>query len=60
MDLLILVLVVALIGFVVYVITTKVQMPPGWAATIQVLALIVVVLWLLSHFVTLPNVLPRR
>ena len=60
MDLLILVLVVALIGFVVYVITTKIQMPPGWAATIQVLALIVVVLWLLSHFVTLPNVLPRR
>jgi hypothetical protein len=60
MDLLILVLVAALIGFVVYVITTRVQMPPGWATTIQVLALIVVVLWLLSHFVTLPNVLPRR
>jgi hypothetical protein len=60
MDLLILVLVVALIGFVVYVITTKIQMPPGWAATIQLLALIVIVLWLLSHFVTLPNVLPRR
>jgi len=60
MDLLILVLVVALIGFVVYVITTKIQMPPYWAATIQLLALIVIVLWLLSHFVTLPNVLPRR
>ena len=62
MDLVILVLVVALIGFLVYVITTKVQMPPGWATTIQLLALIVLVLvlWILSHFVVLPNVLPRR
>lgn len=60
MDLLILVLVVALIGFVIYIITTKIQMPPGWATTIQVLALIVIVLWLLSHFVSLPNVLPRK
>jgi hypothetical protein len=60
MDLLILVLVVALIGFVVYIITTRIQMPPGWATTIQVLALVVIVLWLLSHFVSVPNVLPRR
>lgn len=60
MDLVVLVLVVALIGFLVYVITTKVQMPPGWATTIQLLALIVIVLWVLSHFVALPNVLPHR
>jgi len=60
MDLIVLVLVVALVGFLVYVITTKVPMPPGWATTIQVLALIVLVLWLLSHFVNLPNVLPGR
>jgi len=34
MDLIIFVLVVALIGFLVYVITTKIPMPPGWATTI--------------------------
>jgi alpha-D-ribose 1-methylphosphonate 5-phosphate C-P lyase len=60
MDLVLLVLVVALIGFLVYIITTKVPMPAGWATTIQVLALVVVVVWLLSHFVMVPNVLPRR
>jgi len=60
MDLVLLVLVVALVGFLVYVITTKVQMPPGWATTIQVFTLIVLLLWLVSHFVVLPNVLPRR
>ena len=59
MDLVILVLVVALIGFLVYIITTKVPMPPHWAAVIQVLALIVLVLYVLSHFVALPNVLRR-
>lgn len=59
MDLVILVLVVALIGFLVYVITTKVPMPSGWATTIQVLALVVVVVWILSHLIALPNVLSR-
>jgi len=59
MDLVILVLVVALIGFLVYIITTKVPMPSGWATTLQVLALVVVVVWLLSHFVAIPNVLRR-
>lgn len=59
MDLIFLVLIVALIGFLVYVITTKVPMPPGWATAIQVLALIVIVLYILSRFVNLPNVLPR-
>jgi hypothetical protein len=59
MDLVILVLVVALIGFLVYIITTKVPMPPYWAGTIQLLALIVLILYVLSHFVRLPNVLTR-
>ena len=59
MDLIILVLVVAVIGFLVYLITTKVPMPPYWATTIQVVALIVIILFLLSRFVNLPNVLPR-
>lgn len=57
MDLVILVLVVALIGFLVYVITTQVPMPPYWARVIQLLALLVLVLWVLSHVVRLPNVL---
>jgi hypothetical protein len=59
MDLIMLVLVMAVIGFLVYIITTKIPMPPGWATAIQVLALIVIVLFLLSRFVKLPNVLPH-
>ena len=59
MDLVILVLVVALIGFLVWLITTKVPMPSGWATTIQVVALVLVVVWLISHFLAVPNVLPR-
>lgn len=59
MDLILLVLVVALIGFLVYVVTIKIPMPPGWATAIQVLALIVIILYLVTRFVSLPNVLPR-
>jgi hypothetical protein len=59
MDLIILVLVIALIGFLVWIITTKIPMPPGWATAIQVLALVVIILFLLSRFVNVPNVLPR-
>ena len=60
MDLILLVLVLALIGLLVWVITTRIQMPPGWAAAIQVIALIVVLLYVLSLFISLPNILPRR
>jgi len=59
MDLILLVLVVVLIGFIVWVLTTKVPMPQGWATAIQVVALVVILLYVLSRFVTLPNVLPR-
>jgi hypothetical protein len=59
MDLILLVCVLALVGFLVYVITTQVPMPPGWAKAIQVLALLVILLFLLTRFVNLPNVLPR-
>jgi nitrate reductase NapE component len=34
MDLILLVLVVCVIGFVVWLLTTKIPMPPGWATTI--------------------------
>lgn len=59
MDLLILVLVLALIGFVVWLVTSRVPMPPYWASAIQILALLVVIFFLLTRFVSLPNVLPR-
>ena len=48
-------LVLALVGFVVYVITVKVPMPPFWASTIQVLSLLVLVLYVITRFVRLPN-----
>jgi len=59
MDLIVLVLVVAAIGFVVWLVTTRIPMPPAWASTIQVAALILVVLWIVSRFVALPNILTR-
>lgn len=59
MDLLILVLVVALVGFLIHIITTRIEMPPGWAVTIQVLSLIVIILYVLQRFVHLPNMLPH-
>jgi len=34
-----------------------VPMPPHWATAIQVVSLVVVLLWVLSKFVALPNVL---
>ena len=59
MDLIILVLVLVVIGFAVFALTTYVPMPPGWARAIQVIALVVILLYLVSRFVNLPNVLPR-
>jgi flagellar biogenesis protein FliO len=58
-DLVVLILVIALIGFLIYLITSRIPMPPGWAAAIQVLALVVIVLYLITRFFNLPNVLPR-
>lgn len=57
MDLILLVLVVVAIGFVIYILTTKVPMPPYWATTIQVVTLLVILLYLLTRVVHLPNVL---
>ena len=59
MDLILLVLVLALVGFVIWILTTQIPMPPAWAKAIQVLALVCLVLYLLSRFVNLPNILPR-
>ena len=61
MDLLVLVFVLCVIGFGVWWLTTNnhIPMPPGWAKAIQVLTFIVIVLYILTRFVSLPNVLPR-
>jgi len=59
MDLILLVIVLVLIGFLVFVLTTRVPMPPFWAASIQVIALIAMILFLLTRVVHLPNLLPR-
>ena len=59
MDLIVLVVALCVIGLVVWLLTTKLPMPPGWASAIQIVALVIVVLWVLSHFLNLPNVLPR-
>jgi len=57
MDLIALVLVVALVGFIIWAITTYIPMPPHWATAIHVISLIVLLLFLLSKFVAIPNVL---
>jgi hypothetical protein len=60
MDLLTLIIVAVLIGFLVWLLTTQVPMPPAWAKAIQVIALVVLVLWILTRVLNLPNVLPVR
>jgi len=57
MDLIMLVLVVALVGFLIWAITTYIPMPPHWATVIHVVSLIILLLFLLSKFVAIPNVL---
>ena len=57
MDLILLVLVVALVGFLVWIITTKIPMPPYWATALQILALILLVLYLVRRLGGLPNLL---
>jgi hypothetical protein len=59
MDLILLVVVLAVVGFLVYLVTTRIPMPPGWATAIQVVALVVLLLYVLTRFVNLPNLLPR-
>jgi len=58
-DLIVLVVVLAAIAFVVWLVTTRIPMHPMWATSIQVIALILVIVWLLRYFAVLPNVLTR-
>ncbi len=57
MDLVILVLFICLIGFLVWLLTTYIPMPPEWARAIQVIALIIMILYLVTRLFNLPNVL---
>jgi hypothetical protein len=57
MDLLLLLIGLAVIGFVIYLITALIPMPPYWARVIQTVALIILLVYLLTRFVRLPNVL---
>jgi hypothetical protein len=50
MDLIMLVLVLALVGFFVYLITTKIPMDPMFRLAIQIIVVIVVVLYLIRRF----------
>lgn len=57
MDLLMLVVGLVVIGFLVYLLTVYVPMPAPWARAIQVPVFIVLLVYLLTHLVRLPNVL---
>ena len=57
MDLILVLIAVVVIGFVCWLITTYVPMPPGWAKVIQGVTLVVLILWFLSHVIVVPNVL---
>ena len=59
MDLLILVVVLCLVGFAIWLLTTKIPMPDYWATAIQVLVVVVIVLYMLSRVVEIPNLLPK-
>ncbi len=58
MDLIVLLLVLVLVGFLVWLLTTKVPMPPLWARAIQIIALVLVILYVVTRVVRLPNLLP--
>ena len=57
MDLLMLILAVCVIGFVIWLLTTQIPMPPLWARAIQIFALLVIVIYVLTRLIALPNVL---
>lgn len=58
MDLLVLLLVVALIGFGVYLIITYIPMPPIFKTAITIIAVVIVFLYMIRALgFALPNVL---
>jgi uncharacterized membrane protein len=58
MDLILLVLALAIIGFLVYLITTYIPMDPMFKTAIHIIVIVAVVLYLLQRFAGhVPNVL---
>ena len=58
MDLILLVLVLAMVGFLVYLIITHIQMPPIFSVAIQAIVVVAVILYLLRRFGgSIPNLL---
>jgi hypothetical protein len=58
MDLVLLVLVLAIIGFLVWLITTKIPMDPIVKMAIQILVIVVMILFVLRQLgVAIPNVM---
>lgn len=58
MDLIMLVLVMALVGFLVYLITTHIPMPPIFKIAIQIIVVIAVILFLIQRLGgNIPNLL---
>lgn len=58
MDLIMLVLVLALVGFLVYLITTKIPMDPMFRTAIHIIVVVAVILYLLRRFAgNIPNLL---
>lgn len=58
MDLIMLVLVIALVGFLIYLITTHIPMPPIFKTAIQIIVVIAIILYLIRRFGGgIPNVL---
>jgi hypothetical protein len=57
MDLIILVLLGCLLGFCVWLLTTKIPMPDGWATTLQIVSLVLFLLYVLSRIAPIPNVM---
>jgi len=59
MDLIMLVLMLALVGLAVWLITTKIPMDPMFRLAIQVIVLIVMIFYVLRTLgVNVPNVMP--
>lgn len=58
MDLIMLVLVLAIIGFLVWLITTKIPMDPMFKLAIQIIVVVVIILYLIRRFGgAIPNVM---
>jgi hypothetical protein len=57
MDLILLVLFLCILGAVIWLLTTKIPMDPMWRLAIQILAFVLILLYLLRRFGGIPNVL---